>query len=164
MQGVVERRARGAALASTLRHEAHPRLTDDGTIPAQVCALIRASIHSLEELEVLLILYNERTRSWSAEQLSNELRISETLVVAALQALIVNKLAARVGDGTPPQYRYLVQDPDAEPIVDELARTYAHNRVPVLMQISSHAIERVRKGALKTFSEAFRWPGGKRDD
>jgi DNA-binding MarR family transcriptional regulator len=161
MRHVLEQPVRGAALASLSRGERS--VTEKNAIPAQVCELIRASIHSLEELEILLMLHRERGRSWSAGQISSELRMSETLVVTALQALVANKLAARVGDATPLQHRYLSQGPQAEPVLEELARTYAQNRAPVLMQISSNAIERVREGALRRFSDALRVAGRKRN-
>jgi hypothetical protein len=139
-------------------------LTDDGTITAQVSELIRACIHSLEELEVLLLLRSGGARGWSASQIASELQIVEPLALDALRALMEHELAGRVGTTTPPQFRYLAQDPERERAIEELARTCTHNRIPVLMRISSNAIERVRKGALRTFSDAFRGPGRKLDD
>lgn len=138
-------------------------MTEESAIPARVRELLRSSIRSIEELELLLVLRRPVTRSWSAEQLGQELRLPEPMVVTALQALVLSKLAIQVGERSPLQYRYRVQEPEAEQIVGELMDAYTQHRLEVLMQISSNAIERVREGALRTFSDAFRWPGRKRD-
>lgn len=138
-------------------------LTDPGAIPEQVRDLISRSLHSIEALEVLLVLRGPVVRTWTAAQLASELRLPESAVLAALEALIVRHLALQTSDAPPLQYQYRLQAPEAEETVVELAAIYAHNRVEVLMQISSNAIERVRRGALRTFSDAFRLPGRKKD-
>jgi hypothetical protein len=138
-------------------------LTETGAIPESVRELISRSIHSIEALELLLMLRGPVVRSWTAEQLARDLRLPENMVVSALQALVVNKLALQVGEQSLPKYQYRLQAPEAEQTIVELAELYAHNRVEVLMQISSNAIERVRRSALRTFSDAFRLPGKKKD-
>lgn len=138
-------------------------MTTDTAIPAKVRELLRSSIRSIEELEVLLVLRGAVVRSWTSEQLGQELRLPEPMVVTALQALVLSKLAIQVGEQSPLQYQYRLQEPEAEEIVQELIDAYTRHRLEVLMQISSNAIERVREGALRTFSDAFRWPGRKRD-
>lgn len=132
-------------------------------MPERVRELISRSIHSIEALEVLLVLRGTVVRTWTAAQLASELRLPESAVVTALQALVLSQLALQASDESPLPYQYRLQQPEAEETVDELAKTYARNRVEVLMQISSNAIDRVRKGALKTFSDAFRLTGRKKD-
>jgi hypothetical protein len=138
-------------------------LTESGAIPESVRELISRSVHSIEELEVLLVLRGPVMRSWTAAQLASELRLPEGVLLTALQALVVSELALQLDDSPPLQYQYRLQVPEAEEAVEDLAEIYAQNRVEVLMLISSNAIERVRKGALRTFSDAFRLRGRKKD-
>jgi hypothetical protein len=125
--------------------------------------LISRSVHSIEALEVLLVLRGPVMRSWTAQQLATELRLPEAALATALQALVASELALQLDDGAPLQYQYRLQVPEAEEAVERLAKIYAQNRVEVLMLISSNAIDRVRKGALRTFSDAFRLRGRKKD-
>lgn len=138
-------------------------MTEGAEISTRVKELLTASIHSLEELEVLLTLRGAVMRSWTATQLARELRLPEAMVVTALQALVLNKLALQVGEQSPLQYQYRLQEAEAEETVAELGETYRQLRLEVIMQISTNAINRVRQGALRTFSDAFRLPGGKKD-
>jgi hypothetical protein len=138
-------------------------VTESGAIPESVRELISRAVQSIEELEVLLVLRGPVMRSWTAAQLASELRLPEGVLVTALQALVVSELALQVNDSTPLQYQYRLQVPEAEEAVEDLAEIYAQNRVEVLMLISSNAIDRVRKGALRTFSDAFRLRGRKKD-
>jgi predicted ArsR family transcriptional regulator len=139
-------------------------LSDHNTIPARVSDLIRASIHSIEELEVLLLLRKGRGQCWSAEEIASELRVPQPSALGALDALVASELVERVDTATPTCFRYLALDAEREGAVEELARAHAQNRIPVLMQISSNAIARVREGALKTFSDAIRGSSRRRDD
>lgn len=139
-------------------------MTEETAIPPEVKELLRRAIHSIEELEILLVLRGAVMRSWTAEQLARELRLPEAMAASALQSLVVNKLALQVGIPAPQQYQYRLQPPEGEEAVAELVETYAQYRLEVLMQISSNAIERVREGALRTFADAFRFRGGRRDD
>jgi hypothetical protein len=138
-------------------------LTESGAIPESVRELISRSVQSIEALEVLLVLRGPVMRSWTAAQLASELRLPEGVLVSALQALVVSELALQVDDSRPLRYQYRLQVPEAEEAVEDLAEIYAQNRVEVLMLISSNAIDRVRKGALRTFSDAFRLRGRKND-
>jgi hypothetical protein len=138
-------------------------LIEPAAMPESVRELIGRSIHSIEALEVLLLLRAPVTRSWTAEQLARDLRLPESMVVTALQALVVHQLALQIGEQSPLRYQYRLQGQESEKTIDELAEIYAQNRVEVLMQISSNAIDRVRKAALRAFSDAFRLSGRKKD-
>jgi hypothetical protein len=138
-------------------------LIEGDEIPAGVQQLLRSSIHSIEELEVLLTLRGAVVRSWTAAELARELRLTEAMMVTALQALILNRLALQVREESPQQYQYRLQESEVEEIVAELSKTYSSHRLEIIMQISSNAIKRVREGALRTFSDAFRLPGRKKD-
>jgi hypothetical protein len=138
-------------------------LTEADTIPSEVRELVGSSIHSLEELEVFLFMRGASTRDFSAEQLSRELRLQESMVVTALQPLVMRKLVMQVGVTSPLRYQYGPQAPQARQAADKLAELYADNRMEVLMLISGNAIERIRQGALRRFSDAFRFSGRKKD-
>jgi hypothetical protein len=137
-------------------------LSDQREIPARARELIRNSIHSLEALEALLWLRGAASRRWTAEQLARELRLPEARLTTALRNLVLGRLI-REGEESPRRYQYWPQEPGTAAAVDELAEAYESSRPEVLVSISSHAIERVRRG-LRTISDAFRPRANKKDD
>lgn len=138
-------------------------MTEAGAIPSEVRDLIGHSVHSLDELEVFLFLHGAFTRHFTAEQLARELRLQESMVITALQRLVMRKLVMQVGAIAPLRYQYGPQAPEARQAADQLAEVYADNRMEVLMLISGNAIERIRRGVLTRFSDAFRFSGRKKD-
>jgi hypothetical protein len=136
-------------------------LSDQREIPARARELIRTSIHSLEALEALLWLRGAASRRWTAAQLARELRLPEAGLTTALQNLVLGRLI-REGEESPRCYQYWPHEPGMAAAVDELAEAYQSSRPEVLVSISSHAIERIRRG-LRTISDAFR-PANKKDE
>jgi hypothetical protein len=112
-------------------------------------ALISERLHSIEQLEVLLLLHAYEGRWWTTREISQTLRVTESLVASALSALRERKLARYEGG----RFRYADTHDEA---VSELARCYAEYRVETLVLLSSKALERVRLSAVRTFAEAFR--------
>lgn len=129
-------------------------------IPQRVQELLIEKVRSIEELEILL-WFRLNPAPCSAAAIARELKLATVTTADALYRLVNNQmLDVQVGaDGTgqfAPSARAVV-------VVDELARTYQDFRVETLVLISGNAIRRVRHGALKTFSEAFRIRGDKKN-
>ena len=119
-------------------------------IPERVTRLIAEHIHSIEQLEVLLLARQGADRDWSAEEVARELT---TLPDSAATRL--EDLAARgflmVEDDSERRYRYDPHDAERERAVGELADVYARRRVTITSMIFSKPSETIR-----TFADAFR--------
>jgi DNA-binding transcriptional ArsR family regulator len=133
---------------------------EDTQIPVEVRELILDRLKSIEELEVLLLIRTDAPRAWTTEQLASTLKLPAASVEAALSALSANRLVTAQPDGT---HQYDAADAKTRLSVEMLAQVYAGSRVEILVFIATNAINRVRKGALQTFSEAFRLKGRKDD-
>jgi DNA-binding transcriptional regulator GbsR (MarR family) len=134
-------------------------MSEDDQIPPEVRKLIHERIHSIEALEVLLMLYRQRARAVALDEMVTQLRIGRASVEAAVSELESAGLATR--DSVAVGYRPTPLEIDQA--VASLLHTYENFRVETLVLISSNAIKRVRNDALRTFAEAFRL-GGKKTD
>jgi predicted transcriptional regulator of viral defense system len=113
---------------------------------------VRAHIHSVEQLEVLLHLRAQAARAFTADELARELRIHAASAQDRLEDLKGRGLLASPEGGA---YRY--QPPPAlAGDVDALARTYAERRVSVINLIFSKPSE-----GISTFADAFKLFGKK---
>ncbi|HEX4051978.1 MAG TPA: hypothetical protein VHY19_13980 [Steroidobacteraceae bacterium] len=128
-------------------------------LDAEIRRLLFERIASYEQLEALLLLRADATRSWSVPQLAASLRIDEASVAAALDALDADRLIEKCAD--PVSYRYAPADPHTGALVDRLARLYTEQRLEVIRQMSTNAIERLRSSAARTFADAFLLRGRK---
>jgi len=132
-------------------------------LPEEVQRLLRAHVPTYEHLAVLLLLYRERGRMWSIQELGQALRIASKLMDCALADLIRAGLVQIASHEPEPQYRYgAAQSVDAA--VALLAREYSDNPVGVVKFLSAGAIQRLRTSALRAFSDAFVITKRERDD
>jgi hypothetical protein len=115
-------------------------------------------IHSVAELELLLILHRNPSIEWTAESAGREMRYPTDWVAARLVGF---RRAGLVGSNgrEQPAYRYHPRSGLGR-IVDELAETFSRRRTTVTTLIFSRADE-----DLQSFSDAFvcgarrsRWP------
>ncbi len=109
-------------------------------VPASVRELVRERVHTLEQLEILLLLYGDARRIWSADELATELKLSDLLVEAALAHLTHHGFVAYEAG----RYHYAPLPPLQRP-VELLARTYEVARPELLALLSSDAMGRVRR-------------------
>ncbi len=116
--------------------------------------LIAEHIDSVEQLEILLLLYQHPERSWSEESVARELRISPMSAGDRLKDMARAAILSKV-QGTEGEYRYT---PDAQmgEAVAGLAAAYSERRVTVINLIFSKPVDKIR-----TFADAFRL---RRDD
>lgn len=111
--------------------------------------LIADSIDSVEQLEILLLLLQHPARTWTAEEVARELRISPLSAGDRLEDLAHDALLARVKGEE--EYRYAPGSAALDEAVRGLATAYTERRVTVINLIFSKPVDKIR-----TFADAFR--------
>jgi hypothetical protein len=124
-------------------------------IPAAAGLLLRERVHSFEQLEALACVFRERSRWWSADAVAAATRISVESATDGLQALLARALVQATRDASALRFRYAPSSAEIDAAVAELVRTYDDNRIAVVKRMSDNAIERMRTGAMRAFSDAF---------
>jgi len=119
-------------------------------IPEEVALFITERIENVAELEGLLILRQDPSRTWNPHTLATRLYISEEQSGAVLQALSQTGLAI-VAEGETPQYSYGPESRELDSLVVRIAEIYSRHIVPVTNLIHSKA-----KHKVQGFADAFR--------
>jgi DNA-binding IclR family transcriptional regulator len=89
-------------------------------VPANARTLIRAHVHSVGALELLLMLHAGRDRLWSAEEICRELRCPPGWPPAELAAMAAAGLVEADGD----RWRFRPASEELERATDALAAAY----------------------------------------
>lgn len=110
-------------------------------------AFIHTSIKSIWALELLLFLRAKAQRSWSAAELTRELRASEAVVRGGLGLF---QAAGLIEEDAAGRVRFAPTPPEAEALVRELAEAYATRPVEVSEEIY------VTERTMQAFADAFR--------
>lgn len=111
--------------------------------------LIADSIDSVEQLEILLLLLQHPERTWTAESVARELRVSALSAGDRLEDLTHDALLARVKASQ--EYRYAPGSAALDEAARGLATAYSERRVTVINLIFSKPVDKIR-----TFADAFR--------
>ncbi len=119
-------------------------------IPDAVRRFVGAYVDSLEQLEVVLWLHGNAHRSWTADEVTMELRLSRDSVSRRLERLHAQRLLLRE-DGAPPTYRFDAGNQALAQDVAAVARTYKERRVSVVNLIFSNPVDNVLE-----FADAFK--------
>lgn len=128
-----------------------PRGLPEPISPA-VRRFVAERIHSVAELELLLMLHRDPSVEWTAESAGREMRFPADWVA---QQLVGFERAGLLGESGRPQSRYRYRPTDAlARVVDELAETFSRRRTTVTALIYSGAGKDVQ-----CFSDAFRLRG-----
>jgi hypothetical protein len=117
-------------------------------LPANVERFLRGTVRSVWQLELLLLLYRQRARLWTADELVRDLRASVLIVGDALDALQKAGLVSRNAND---QHQYWPITPELDHLVGDVAATYASSPVAVTETILSAPSSSVR-----TFADAFK--------
>ena len=120
------------------------------SLPDDVRRLIAESLPSVERLEILLLLFEGRQRTWTVEELQAQIRSSPESIRQNISALVAASLATAEG-GTPLVVRYHAATEQLDTTVASLAQAYRMRRVAVI-----EAIYAERLGAAQSFSDAFK--------
>jgi hypothetical protein len=112
-----------------------------------VLSFVAASLRSLWALEVLLLLRNDGTKAWRAEEIVRETRSSQMAVDDAI--LILQKAGfVAIENGL---YRYWPATPNLEVFAAEIQKLYAVKPTSVIKAILSAPHDKLRN-----FSDAFK--------
>jgi predicted ArsR family transcriptional regulator len=125
-------------------------VTDKG-LSEEVKKFITDHINSLEQLEILLLLHSHPQQEWTAQAVSQELRLSQASAAMRLADLEKRGLLG-VKETADPLYRYQPQKPDFEPTVDSLAKSYPDYRFTVINLIFSKPLDKIQ-----TLADAFKF-------
>lgn len=117
-------------------------------IPAPLHSFIRQHIHSVLQLEVLLWL-RAQGGGWTAEEVAQELRITDDSAEVRLRDLMLRNLVAQ--DPTTKRYSYAPATPELADLVAELDELYANARYTVINLIFS-----IPGDSARSLAEAFR--------
>jgi hypothetical protein len=119
-------------------------------IPFHVRQFLEERIHSVAQLELLLLLKKDAGRSWTAQQTSQTLAVPVEMTAAQLAELHIAGLLA-VTAPLDPQFSYLPKSQELDELVGSLQKVYEERRVSVITLIYSKPVDKVR-----TFADAFR--------
>lgn len=119
----------------------------DTPIASEVLQFIDRNIASVDQLEILLLLRGDRTRSWSAAQVGAELRSNPEVAASRLAAMCELGLLVCEPAGA---YRYAPVDADVDRVVARFEEAYRHYRLRIIERIFS------KPDGLSAFADAFR--------
>ena len=125
-------------------------MSDTG-IPEAVRRFVGAQINSLEQLEVLLLLWRSAEQAFSVPAISRQLGSSLMSIQGRLDDLTAARLVVRRDCEAGPVYQYSPEDPRVRAIVDGVAEAYKVRRLAVIDLVYGKPSSDIR-----SFSEAFR--------
>jgi DNA-binding transcriptional ArsR family regulator len=97
-----------------------------------VIAFIRTHLGSLYALELLLLIKQDRNRTWQPGELVRELRSSPTAVAEALSRLL---RAGLVAERPPGRYAFAPDSPERERLAADIERVYTSKPISSLEAI-----------------------------
>jgi sugar-specific transcriptional regulator TrmB len=120
-------------------------------------------VESLEDLRVLAWFRGlERGAPRTASEVVEATGISDLIVGDVLDRLEAKYLLETTADA-PVLFRYAPPTPEFSATLDAVLERYQENSMDVLRIMSANSIERVRAATLRTWDEAVRNRGPKRD-
>ena len=109
-------------------------------------------IGSVDQLEILLLLKQNPTKEWSAEEVARTLFTQPDSVELRLSELTGNGILAQKKRDDRYWYQYGPKSLELDLAVNDLEREYPKYRVTVINLIFSKPIDKIR-----TFADAFRF-------
>ncbi len=119
-------------------------------------AFLHDSVSSYEELEALLLLAREGG-AWSESEVASSLKAPLDGIAGALRNLAqVPGLLQTHGQLGAPRFQYAPHSKLLRQVVEELAATYAEQRLTIVQLMSANALERARSAAARHLADSFR--------
>ena len=118
----------------------------DEPIPPELQDFILRYIDSVAQLEALLLLYWEKSTSWTAARLSKRLYIREGEAEGILARLVADGFAL----GVEGRYSFSSKSSEQERLLDQLANAYSTRLIPLTNLIHS------KPARIREFSDAFK--------
>jgi len=147
----------GIAISEAARTQRPFGLEDYGSVramaeefPKDVKEFISQHVHSLAQLEVLLMLHRDQGRSWTPEQITSSLYLERQMVEDLLADLVGRGFAAEENSA----FRYKPAGDVVHGLIERLAKLYQERRVTVISEIFAKPADSAR-----AFAEAFRLRG-----
>lgn len=122
----------------------------DDPIPGEVRQLIARHVHTMEQVEVLLLLARAPTRALTADEIRAELRLAPTALPARTLAGLEDGRLIEEEPGAPPRWRYAPATAELRRAVELLAVAYNERPVTLVRTIYE------RPSAVQSFADAFR--------
>ena len=115
--------------------------------PADVKEFIGKHIHSVAQLEILLMLRKEPERTWTSAEITSALYLQSQMVAQLLADIAQRGFAVQ----TENCFRYQPANDADRQLIERLAQVYQERRVAVIAEIFSKPID-----FIKAFADAFR--------
>ena len=119
-------------------------------IQPELRAFVVDRIHSVAQLELLLLLRSDASKPWTAAEAGRSLYISPEMAAGLLGAMQRQNLL--VCDASATNFRYGPPDQQVDRRVGELAELYAARRVTVITLIYTEPVDKLQR-----FADAFRF-------
>jgi hypothetical protein len=120
-------------------------------------SVLRAAIHSFEDLQLLVFLQRNQYRAWSAHELAEAARLPVLDAAAALERFRQNQLVEwieeRAREGA--SFRYSPSGPEVAKIIERLLEAHERRPATIMRMMTDNALERVRTTALDFFTDAL---------
>ena len=115
-------------------------------LPDVVTRDVDLYIDNLDSLEVVMLLYREQTRGWTADQVASRLKISARVARRELERMSTRGIAI-LGDA----FRFDGSDPDRAAAVARVAAIYGTRRIELINYVASQTLKRIQ-----SIADAFR--------
>ena len=106
-------------------------------------------IDNLDSLEVVMLLYREQARTWTADQVAVQLKISFRVARRELDRMRGRGIARM--DGEDPGFQFDLSDADKAAAVARIATAYGSRRIELINYVASQTLKRIQ-----SIADAFR--------
>ena len=115
-------------------------------LPDVVTRDVDLYIDNLDSLEVVMLLYREQARAFTADQVATRLRISARVARRELERMSTRGIAT-LGDA----FRFDGSDPERAAAVARVAAVYGTRRIELINYVASQTLKRIQ-----SIADAFR--------
>jgi hypothetical protein len=122
-----------------------------GASEEEVYRFLYDKIDSVPHLEALLLLWNDRPRRWSKDELGRRLFLTDATLGEIMEDLVRLELAVTGGDQVN-WYAYQAGSPRTDRLIEGLAETYKRD----LMRVTREIHSKTSSGA-REFGRAFKF-------
>ncbi len=121
-------------------------MAEHSDLPDVVTRDVDLYIDNLDSLEVVMLLYREQARGWTADQVATRLKISARVARRELERMSTRGIAV-LSDA----FRFDGSDPDRAAAVARVAAIYGTRRIELINYVASQTLKRVQ-----SIADAFR--------
>ena len=119
--------------------------------PEDVARFLYDNVESIDQLEILRVLGEERQKEWDTAALAAEVQAKPEAVRAHLAAMQARGLLAITTRGTGLSCRHGARSPELEDMVGRLLQLYRERPVTMIKMVYERAMD-----PLRAFADAFR--------